>query len=148
MFMSVPKSKRSVPKFEVFHNMAMIQKELIKYVMVDFGITRTTNLGEAQFMDLKFERITNVCGDIVGDINRANNIFVTNLQEYELRRLYQDKAIANCQVLKQELQSIIDVLSGLNLNKYKRVTLMIQKELNLLKSWRKSDLRLKKKLKQ
>ena len=114
--------------------------------MQDFGITRMTNLGEAQFLDIKFERIINLCADIVGDINRANAMFVTNLTEYEQRRLYQDKAIGNCQVLKQELQSIVDVLSGLNLNKYKTSIEMIEKELRLIKSWRKSDLRLKKKL--
>lgn len=144
--MSVPKSKRKKSRFEVFHNMQALQKELIMHLMQDFGITRMTNLGEAQFLDIKFERIINLCADIVGDINRANAMFVTNLTEYEQRRLYQDKAIGNCQVLKQELQSIVDVLSGLNLNKYKASIEMIEKELHLIKSWRKSDLRLKKKL--
>lgn len=145
--MSVPKSKRKRSHFEVFHNMAEVQKNLIKDLMIDFGITRSTNLGEAQFLDIKFERIVNLCGDIVGDIHRANSMFVTNLAEYEQRRLYQDQAIANCQILKQELQSIVDVMSGLNVNKYKVPIEMIDKELNLIKSWRKSDNRLKKKIK-
>lgn len=145
--MSVPKSKRKRSHFEVFHNMAELQKNLIKDLMVDFGITRSTNLGEAQFLDIKFERIVNLCGDIVGDIHRANAMFVTDLTEYEQRRLYQDQAIANCQILKQELQSIVDVMSGLNVNKYKVPIEMIDRELNLIKSWRKSDNRLKKKIK-
>ncbi len=68
-----------------------------------------------------------MCADIVGDIHRANDLFVTNLLEYEQRRLYQDKAIANCDVLKQELQSIVDVMSGLNINKYKTSIKMIDK---------------------
>lgn len=114
--------------------------------MTDFGITRMTNLGEAQFLDIKFERIVNLCGDIVGDTNRANALYVTDLSEYEQRRLYQDKAIANCKVLKQELQSIVDVIAGLNINKYARSIEMIDKEISLIKSWRKSDIRLKKKL--
>lgn len=99
--MSVPKSKRKRSRFEVFHNMQRLQKELVKYLMLDFGVTRCTNLGEAQFLDLKFERIISLCADIVGDIHRANDLFVTNLLEYEQRRLYQDKAIANCDVLKR-----------------------------------------------
>ena len=114
--------------------------------MLDFGVTRCTNLGEAQFLDLKFERIINLCADIVGDIHRANDLFVTNLLEYEQRRLYQDKAIANCDVLKQELQSIVDIMPGLNINKYKTSIKMIDKEIVLIKSWRKSDIRLKKKV--
>lgn len=145
--MSVPKGKRKKSRFEVFHNMQAIQKELVSYLMNDFGITRSTNLGEAQFLDIKFQRVINLCADIVGEIHRANDLFVTNLTEYEQRRLYQDKAIADCDVLKQELQSVIDIISGLNINKYKTSIELIDKEKALLKSWRKSDLRLKKKLK-
>lgn len=126
--------------------MQCLQKELVKYLMLDFGVTRCTNLGEAQFLDLKFERIINLCADIVGDIHRANDLFVTSLLEYEQRRLYQDKAIANCDVLKQELQSIVDIMPGLNINKYKTSIKMIDKEIVLMKSWRKSDIRLKKKV--
>lgn len=144
--MTVPKSKRKKSRFEVFHNMQRLQKELVKHLMLDFGITRCTNLGEAQFLDIKFERIINLCAEIVGDIHRANSLFVTNLLEYEQRRLYQDKAIANCNVLKQELQSIVDIMSGLNVNKYRASIKMIDKEIVLVKSWRKSDLRLKQKI--
>lgn len=144
--MTVPKSKRNKSRFEVFHNMQAVQKELILYLMDDFGITRNTNLGEAQFLDLKFQRVINLCSDIVGDLHRANDLFVTNMMEYGQRRLYQDTAIANCDVLKQELQSVIDVISGLNINKYKISIKLIDKELVLIKSWRKADIRLKKKL--
>ena len=145
--MSVPKGKRKKSRFEVFYNMQIIQKELVKHLMQDFGITRIADLGEAQFLDLKFERIINLCGDIVGDIHRANAMYVTTMLEYDQRRLYQDEAIANCFVLKQELQSIIDVITGLNLNKYKTSIELIEKEIHLIKSWRKSDIRLKKKIK-
>lgn len=144
--LSVPKNRRKKSRFEVFHNMAELQKLLVKDLMVDFGITRMTNLGEAQFLDIKFERIVNLCAEIVGDIYRANALFVTSLAEYEQRRLYQDKAIANCQVLKQELQSIVDVITGLNINKYKVPIEMIEKELSLIKAWRKSDIRFKKRI--
>ena len=144
--MTVPKSQRKQSKFEVFHHMTKLQKTLIKDLMTDFGITRMTDLGEAQYLDIKFERVVNLCSDIVGDTHRANNIFATNLKEYELRRIYQDKAIANCHVLKQELQSVVDVMSGLNLNKYKIPIQDIDKEINLIKSWRKSDNRLKKEI--
>ena len=144
--MTVPKSKRHKSRFEVFHNMQALQKELVKHLMQDFGITRIADLGEAQFLDLKFERVINLCAEIVGDIHRANAMHVSNMLEYEERRLYQDKAIGNCVVLKQELQSIVDIISGLNLNKYKTSIELIEKEIHLIKSWRKSDLRLKKKL--
>lgn len=144
--MTVPKSKRRKSRFEVFHNMQALQKELVKHLMQDFGITRIADLGEAQFLDLKFERVINLCAEIVGDIHRANAMHVSNMLEYEERRLYQDKAIGNCVVLKQELQSIVDIISGLNLNKYKTSIELIEKEIHLIKSWRKSDLRLKKKL--
>lgn len=126
--------------------MAVLQKNLVMDLMVDFGITRTTNLGEAQYLDIKFERITNLCSDIVGDIHRANAIYVTNMAEYQHRRLCQDKAIANCLVLEQELQSIVDVISGLNVNKYKTPIEQIEKEKSLIKAWRKSDIKLRRKI--
>lgn len=126
--------------------MVALQKEVILYIMQDFGITRDTSMAEAHFLDLKFERIVNLCSDIVGDVNRANNIFVTNIDEYNIRRLYQDKAVGNCKVLEQEMQSIIDVIEGININKYVRAIDLIQKEINLIKAWRKSDIRLKKKI--
>lgn len=66
--MTVPKSKRHKSRFEVFHNMQVLQKELVKHLMQDFGITRIADLGEAQFLDLKFERVINLCAEIVGDI--------------------------------------------------------------------------------
>ena len=72
--MTVPKSKRRKSRFEVFHNMQALQKELVKHLMQDFGITRIADLGEAQFLDLKFERVINLCAEIVGDIHRANAI--------------------------------------------------------------------------
>ena len=58
--MTVPKSKRHKSRFEVFHNMQALQKELVKHLMQDFGITRIADLGEAQFLDLKFERVINL----------------------------------------------------------------------------------------
>lgn len=93
--MSVPKGKRKKSRFEVFHNMQIIQKELVKHLMLDFGITRMTNLGEAQFLDIKLERIINLCGDIVGDIYRANAMYVTTMLEYDQRRLYIMKYLQN-----------------------------------------------------
>lgn len=144
--MSVPKSRRKKSRFQVFHNAQALQKELVLYLMNDFGITHSTNLGEAQFLDIKFHRVINLCADIVGNIHRANDLFVTNMTEFEQRRLCQDKAIADCDVLKQELQSVIDIISNININKYKKSIELIDKERALIKSWRKSDLRLKKKL--
>lgn len=93
--MTVPKSKRRKSRFEVFHNMQTLQKELVKHLMQDFGITRIADLGEAQFLDLKFERIINLCGDIVGDIYRANAMYVTTMLEYDQRRLYIMKYLQN-----------------------------------------------------
>lgn len=145
--MSVPKSRRRPSRFEVFHNATKLQKELIHYLMTDFGITRDTTMPEAQFLDLKFNRIVELCGDLVGDIHRANSTFVTSMSEFDARRLYQDKAIGTCQVIEQELQSIIDVIPKINVNKYKPAIELIEKEIHLIKSWRKSDLRLKKKIK-
>ena len=68
----------------------------------------------------------------------ANSIYPTCMAEYEERRLHQDRAIGQCFRLKQELQYIIETLE-VDINRYLRIAEMIDKEITLIKAWRKSD---------
>jgi len=75
----------------------------------------------------------------------ANNIYPTCQEELIERRLYQDKAIGQCYRLVQELQYAIEILP-VDVNKYLRFGDRIQKEIDLIKAWRKSDNKFKKKI--
>lgn len=68
----------------------------------------------------------------------ANSIYPTCALEAEERRLHQDLAIGQCYRLVQELQYTIETLP-VDVNAYLRFSAQIQKEIDLIKGWRKSD---------
>lgn len=79
---------------------------------------------------------------ITEEVFVANSIYPTCTEEYTERRLHQDRAIGQCYRLSQELQYVIETLP-VDVNKYLRFAEKIQTEINLIKSWRKSDNKLK-----
>lgn len=82
------------------------------------------------FLDLLRDLIKNICS--------ANTIHITNKEEYYMRRNYQTQAICNCENLLQEMQYVI-YLCHPNVEKYMKYVDIIEKEILLLKGWRKSD---------
>ena len=94
--------------------------------------------------------IDNILSELVAEIRRANSIYPVSIPEYHERRLHQDRAIAQCDVLEEELHYVIDVLArttGIELNKYAPFIELVEKERALLKGWRKSDNRILTRLK-
>lgn len=73
----------------------------------------------------------------------ANSIYPQYEKELVERRIEQDRAIGECNVLIQEMQYIINTLP-VDVNKYVRFSDSIQREINLIKGWRKSDNKFKK----
>lgn len=76
-------------------------------------------------------------------IYTANSIYPTCPEELTERRLHQDLAIGQCYRLVQELQYAIETLP-VDVNVYLRFAEQIQKEIDLIKGWRKSDNKFKK----
>ena len=73
----------------------------------------------------------------------ANSIYPQYIEELIERRIYQDKAIGQCFRLIQELQYSIETLP-VKIDIYLQLSKDIEKEINLIKSWRKSDNKFKK----
>ncbi len=73
----------------------------------------------------------------------ANSIYPQYKEELIERRIYQDKAIGQCFRLIQELQYSIETLP-VKIDIYLQLSKDIEKEINLIKSWRKSDNKFKK----
>lgn len=95
-----------------------------------------------------FERdvIIQILQEMVANITSANSIYATKDFEFDMRRKYQDEAIICCYKLYQELQYIISIFNT-DLNKFVPIIEMIEKEVDLLKGWRQSDNKAKKKIK-
>jgi hypothetical protein len=90
-------------------------------------------------------RILQECRFLVRNIIQANSIFPCLETECDDRRRYQTAAIGNCEQLLQELQYLISVID-VDLNKFMPYVDLIEKEIALLKAWRKSDNRLRKRV--
>lgn len=78
-------------------------------------------------------------------ITVANSMYPEYMEELIERRLNQDKAIGQCYRLLQELQYTIETLP-VDINKYIPFADSIEREVALLKKWRKSDNKFKSKL--
>ncbi|MBR3880348.1 MAG: hypothetical protein IKJ34_01960 [Mailhella sp.] len=86
--------------------------------------------------------VDRLCTQIVVHIRAANAIYPTSEEEYWDRRTMQNKAIGYTEALMEELQFIVAMLFktlGVDVEKYMPFVDMVDKELALLKGWRKSD---------
>ena len=77
----------------------------------------------------------------------ANSIYPQYQAELIERRIHQDRAIGQCNRLLQELQYAIETLP-VNIDKYLRFADGIEKQIKLIKGWRKSDNKFNKKFEQ
>ena len=72
------------------------------------------------------------------EITGAYTIWATNISEAYARRNHMDEAIAACESLLKEMEYALDIFP-VNAEKYMPYVGMIEKEIALLKGWRKSD---------
>ena len=88
------------------------------------------------------DKFRNSVWDILRDmhvnITRAYSIWATNFSEANERRDAQNRAIAACENLLQEMTFAIDILD-VDAEKYMRYVDLIVVEISLLKGWRKAD---------
>lgn len=97
------------------------------------------------FIDKERDFFLDIMRDLIKNICSANTIHVTNMEEYYLRRNFQNQAICNCEDLLQEMQYVIYVFHP-DVEKYMKYVELIETEIALLKGWRKSDNRIIKNL--
>ena len=90
------------------------------------------------WVDKERTALMDICHRMVMNITQANTIYPMHESEFYDRRNFQNHAIGNCEQLLQEMQYIISVVP-VNVQKYMRYVDMIEKEIALLKGWRKSD---------
>jgi len=80
--------------------------------------------------------------ELCDNIAHANSVYIVYEVDKNQRREYQNAAIGNCYALKQELQFLIETV-GTDVNQLGDITAKIEKEIALLKGWRKADSRRK-----
>lgn len=75
---------------------------------------------------------------MIDHITYAYSVWPTSKAEYDHRRVEMDKAISSCECLKKDLEGAIDILP-VNVEKYIPYVGKIDKEIALIKGWRKAD---------
>ncbi|MBO5371147.1 MAG: hypothetical protein J6A75_00325 [Lachnospiraceae bacterium] len=149
--MSVVKNKRSLSRLEFYNNARKLRIDLTNWLLRDFGIRdrvykvkgddelEKTLYAEYPkwFIEHTRKSILTILTNLMLNITAANSIYPINLMEVDIRRGLQDKAIANCEQLLQELIYCADIMP-LQTSKIEPYAEIIDKEIALLKGWRKT----------
>lgn len=98
------------------------------------------------FLNMERDFFYRLSRDMVSSISSANTIYPKSIDELDERRKLQTRAICICENMLQELYFIHRVLK-IDLNKMMPIVSIINKEIVLLKGWRKSDNKFRKQLK-
>lgn len=150
--MSVVKNKRSLSRLEFYNNARKLRADLTNFLLRDFGVRDkvwkdinedgkeimvTEKYPEWIIENFRHTIITSL-NNLMANIVAANSIYPITIQEVDYRRILQDKAIGNCEQLFQELVFCADILP-LSLSKFEPYAEVIDKEIALLKGWRKQN---------
>ena len=155
--MSVLVCDRQESKFEPIVYAEDLRMELKDYMVRNFGIkTRymerlmsidTHDTYKVYLKDHK-QKVDGILAKISSLVRGANSIYPREKSEYDLRRQYQAAAISNCEMLVNEIQSIIvyfkkieHEIAGFRIdaNAAKRSIKAVSKEMELIKKWRQKD---------
>lgn len=112
-------------------------KQLIG-MMERYGLSVITSEYPTWIIDKFRDSFWDILRDMHVNITRAYSIWATNFSEAVERRNAQNRAIAACENLLQEMTFAIDILD-VDAEKYMRYVDLIAIEINLLKGWRKAD---------
>lgn len=156
--MSVLAAKRRESRFEAIAYSCELHDMLIEFMHRGFGVKDVDQVVRLKYarghidnedfgyfrflMHNSKMRIDQLCAQLTSNVRAANSIYATSISEYEKRREYQNTAIINCEQMIKELQHIVDVFE-VDINKYGRYIQAIDREIDLIKRWRRRDNKIK-----
>ena len=141
------KLKRSIN--HIIKDISQKDQETIDNIFVKYNIQSKytfTSEYDDWYIDRERNEILKILRNMSSNIIHANSIYAVNLDEYNERRMYQNKAIGDCYDLMHELQNIANHIT-FNINTLSPIIESVDKEIKLLKGWRQSDNKNRKKLK-
>ncbi|MCM1220160.1 MAG: hypothetical protein NC548_37285 [Lachnospiraceae bacterium] len=138
---------RTVKAFSSMYKMTEEDMKRLVEIMERYNITSITEEYPEWLINDMRQRVLYECRMMIRNIIHANSIYPHNKEEFNDRRRYQTMAIGNCEQLIQELQYVISIIN-VDANKYLPYVDMVDREVALLRGWRKSDNRLLTKIKE
>ena len=143
-------TKRNVKSVnQVIKNISEEDQQIVNSIFEKYGkASRNTYQNEYPewFVDFERKLISEILAEMITNITQANSVFPVQEFEFDLRRGWQDKAIACCYKLYQELQYITSLFPT-DLNRFVYLLGDVERETQLLKGWRQSDYKRRKEAK-
>ena len=131
------KPKAREPNFYT-NSMEESDKETLQAILLHYHIEKIVEDYPKWMIQVFRKRVISHLQYMMDNITQAYTIWATNVSEANDRRLSQDHAIAACEMLKQDMELMVDVLP-IRADKLLRYIDSTNRELALLKGWRKSD---------
>lgn len=129
---NVYKRLRGETETQFIMNALELQTQLTKYCVKEKFVPKKYRL-------LIGVPIINKVDELVDNITFANSIYPTNELEFQQRKEYQIKAIANCFQLQNYIVKLEKTIDSVTISSLESIIELLCVELNLLKAWKKSD---------
>jgi hypothetical protein len=141
---------------EFYHTARGLREDITSLLLRDFGVKDKVRTeiedGNRQITVIEEypgwlvcsfrTNILDILRKLMMNITAGNTMYPVNEYELDIQRHYKTEAIIACEQLLQEIQFVADVLP-LELNKLMPYAERIEKEIALLKGWRKASNKLK-----
>ena len=129
---SVHKRLRKETELQFLKSAWELQFELTKFVMREKNLPKKWRLIIAQPIIAKVD-------ELIDNLNFANCIYPTRINDAILREQYQQKAIANCWQLQNKLVRMIECIETVKIEKMENIINHLSDCEILIKKWKKSD---------
>ena len=116
---------RQLTKLDFYNNAVTLRKEIVSFVMNEKNVPK-------KWRFVLVIPTIEVAENLVNDVTLANSYFPSSIKNCEKRKEQFVEAIADCEILYQKLQFIIDTVP-VNINKLYPLGKMISQEIKLLK---------------
>lgn len=152
--MAVNVSDRTLSKVEAIYQAVKVREALESLSLRSFGVRSRNSIlrrkyeqaihleGRQETADEIIKMVSRTLFNLGSDIERelcaADAIFPRTKRDFRLRREYQNKALSSCKMAKDELNQIADYFD-VDISVFKESVLLLDKEINLIKAWRRSD---------
>ena len=152
--MTVLKSKRTRSRLEVLYNTTRLHDDAVDLVLRSFGVYSrnsplrhkydklVVNDKNREYLDTLIEKYKSDLLESVTSIERnirsAKSFYPSSKCEYDLRRLYQDEALAQCSTAMTILDEVVRIFD-VDINCFKTVVERLTYQESLIKRWKKSD---------
>lgn len=126
--MSVPVFRRKNHNLKYYSLAREIRIDIIKIIK---KIDKSDNFIVEKYKEVFFEYSKN----LIYNIRMSHNIYVKTKTDYEMRRGYQNKAIATCHVILEEIEFLFEIFPKA-IRLFEQLIKKINEEIILLKGWR------------